>query len=55
MQRFIKNGMALKGHDALKDTIKDMVVASIGSSSISFLIKLKVIKNAKITIKNAYK
>jgi hypothetical protein len=55
MQRFIKNGMVLKGHEALKDTIKDMVVASIGSSSISFLIKLKVIKNAKITIKNAYK
>lgn len=55
MQRFIKNGIVLKGHEALKDTIKDMVVASIGSSSISFLIKLKVIKNAKITIKNAYK
>lgn len=55
MQRFIKNGIVLKGHEALKDTIKDMVVASIGSSSISFLIKLKVIKNAKIKIKNAYK
>lgn len=55
MQRFIKNGIILSGHDAIKDTIKDMIVAIIGSSCITFLVKIKVIKNAKITIKNAYK
>lgn len=55
MQRFIKNGIILKGHEALKDTIKDMIVAIFGSSCITFLVKIKPIKNAKITIKNAYK
>ena len=51
MQRFIKNGIMLQGHDAIKDTIKDMIVASIGGSSIIFLSKINVIKNAKIRIK----
>ena len=51
MQRFIKNGIILKGHEAIKDTIKDMIVAIIGSSCIIFLIKIKIIKNAKIVIK----
>ena len=51
MQRFIKNGIMLQGHDAIKDTIKDMIVASIGGSSIIFLSKIKLIKNAKIRIK----
>ena len=55
MQRFIKNGIILTGHEAISDTIKDMVVATIGSSCITFLIKIKIIKNAKIVIKNAYK
>ena len=55
MQRFIKNGIILTGHEAISDTIKDMVVAIIGSSCITFLIKIKIIKNAKIVIKNAYK
>ena len=30
MQRFIKNGIILTGHEAISDTIKDMVVAIIG-------------------------
>lgn len=51
MQRFIKNGIMLRGHEAIKDTIKDMIVASIGGSSIIFLSKIKLIKNAKIRIK----
>ena len=51
MQRFIKNGIMLQGHEAIKDTIKDMIVASIGGSSIIFLSKIKLIKNAKIRIK----
>ena len=55
MQRFIKNGIVLSGHEAISDTIKDMVVATIGSSCITFLVKIKIIKNAKIVIKNAYK
>ena len=55
MQRFIKNGIVLSGHEALSDTIKDMVVATIGSSCITFLVKIKIIKNAKIVIKNAYR
>ena len=51
MQRFIENGEVLVGHNALKDTIKDMLVANIGSSSIIFLSKIKFIKNLKISIK----
>lgn len=51
MQRFIKNGIILSGHDAIKDTIKDMIVACIGGSSIVILSKLKFIKNAKIRLK----
>jgi hypothetical protein len=55
MQRFIKNGIMLIGHESLKDTIKDMVVATMGGGCIIFLVKIKIIKNAKISIKNAYK
>jgi hypothetical protein len=51
MQRFIKNGIILKGHAAIKDTIKDMIVALMGGSTIYFLVKIPLIKNAKITIK----
>ena len=48
MQRFIKDGMILSGHDALKDTIKDMVVAISGCSNIIFLVKIRPFKNMKI-------
>lgn len=51
MQRFIKNGIELVGHLALKDTIKDMIVAILGSLSIIFLSKIKLIKNLKIVLK----
>jgi hypothetical protein len=31
MQRFIKDGIILSGHLAIRDTIKDMVIASLGT------------------------
>ena len=51
MQRFIENGVILVGHDAIKDTIKDMLVATMGGLSIVFLSKITFIKKLKITIK----
>ena len=53
MQRFIKDGLTLIGHEAIKDTIKDMIVAVIGSILYIPLLKIKKIKNIKIIkIKN---
>ena len=51
MQRFMKNGVMLSGHLALKDTIKDMIVAILGSSFIIFLSKIKPIKQLKIVLR----
>ena len=51
MQRFMKNGVILSGHLALKDTIKDMIVAILGSSFIIFLSKIKPIKQLKIVLR----
>ena len=51
MQRFIKEGIELSGHLAIKDTIKDMIVAILGSSFIIFLSKIKPIKQLKIVLR----
>ena len=48
------NGMILSGHDALKDTIKDMVVAISGCSNIIFLVKIRPFKNMKIVVISLY-
>ena len=48
MQRFIKDGVVLVGHEALKDTIKDMIVAVLGSIGFILLLNIKRIKNLKI-------
>ena len=42
MQRYIKDGIKLVGHLAIKDTIKDMVVATLGG--FSFIVYMKVKK-----------
>lgn len=52
MQRFIKDGVVLKGHLALVDTTKDMVVALIGCLLSTFLFKIKLFKDLKINIYN---
>ena len=48
MQRFIKDGVTLIGHEALKDTIKDMIVAVLGSIGFILLLNIKKIKVLKI-------
>ena len=41
MQRYIKDGIKLVGHLAIKDTIKDMVVATLGGFSFIVYMKAK--------------
>ena len=49
MQRFIKHAIILIGHEAIKDTIKDMIVAVFGSVSFLLLIRNKKFKDIKIS------
>ena len=48
MQRYVKNNMILVGHNALKDTIKDMYIAIMGCVTFLLFVNLKVIKNIKL-------
>lgn len=49
MQRYInRNNIILVGHEALKDTIKDMIVAFFGSLFSIIVIRLKLKNNLKI-------
>lgn len=48
MQRFIKDGVVLIGHEALIDTIKDMIIAVFGCLVSIVLIKTKLKEKLKI-------
>jgi len=49
MQRYIQNQQLLSGHFALTDTIKDMIVATLGCFLFLLLCKISKIQNVKIT------